>query len=274
VRRTSARARDAYVAAVEAHGWDGAWYRRAYFDDGTPLGSRESDECRIDSIAQSWSVISGRRRARRRQARAMRSLEEHLVDEDARLIRAAHAAVRPDAARSRLHQGLPAGRARERRAVHARRALGGARDRAAGDGDRAFELFQMLNPLHATPDAAEEVATYKVEPYVVAADVYTAPGSSAAAGGPGTRGGELDVPGRARGDPRLHASAATTLLRIEPRVPADWPEFTIEYRFGSGTRYWSGRGTSDALGHGHVSLAGRDVTPGERSARRPRPPLR
>ena len=76
---------DAYVAAIEAHGWDGGWYRRAYFDDGAPLGSRESDECRIDSIAQSWSVISGAG-APERQERAMRAFEEHLVDDDARLL--------------------------------------------------------------------------------------------------------------------------------------------------------------------------------------------
>src|SRR6185437_6410284 len=72
---------DRYVAAVEAHGWDGAWYRRAYFDDGTPLGSRENDECRIDAIAQSWSVISAAGDAAR-QAQAMQSFEENLVRED------------------------------------------------------------------------------------------------------------------------------------------------------------------------------------------------
>ncbi len=120
---------DAYVAAVEAHGWDGEWYRRAYFDDGTPLGSAESDECRIDSIAQSWSVISGRRRpgaagagdalARGAPGPARRPAPD-----------AAHAAVRPHARRPRLHQGVPARRAGERRAVHARGALGGARHRA------------------------------------------------------------------------------------------------------------------------------------------------
>src|SRR5205085_11467971 len=76
---------DAYAAAVEAHAWDGAWYRRAYFDDGTPLGSSESDECRIDAIAQSWSVLSGAG-APERQAQAMQSFEKYLVREDARLL--------------------------------------------------------------------------------------------------------------------------------------------------------------------------------------------
>src|SRR4029453_11271581 len=76
---------DAYAGAVEDHGWDGDWYRRAYFDDGTPLGSSTSEECRIDSIAQSWSVISGAGEPAR-QSQAMASLEQHLVREDARLI--------------------------------------------------------------------------------------------------------------------------------------------------------------------------------------------
>src|SRR5690606_30665363 len=75
----------AYAAAVEANGWDGYWYRRAYFDDGSPLGSSLNEECRIDSIAQSWSVISGAGDPDRR-TRAMQSLEEHLVREDARLL--------------------------------------------------------------------------------------------------------------------------------------------------------------------------------------------
>src|SRR5207244_13412097 len=76
---------DRYAAAADAHAWDGAWYRRAYYDDGTPLGTAESDECRIDSIAQSWSVISGAGDPER-QARAMQSLEEYLVREDVRLV--------------------------------------------------------------------------------------------------------------------------------------------------------------------------------------------
>src|SRR5262249_20299400 len=79
------RRADAYAAAVEASAWDGAWYGRAYFDDGTPLGSAQNEECRIDAIAQSWSVISGASQPERRSA-AMRSWEEHLVRDDARLL--------------------------------------------------------------------------------------------------------------------------------------------------------------------------------------------
>ena len=123
---------DAYAAAVEANAWDGAWYRRAYFDDGTPLGSASSEECRIDSIAQSWSVISGAGDAGATAARdALAGGAPGARGRPAP--HAAHAAVRHDAARSGLHQGLPARRARERRAVHPRRALGRAGHGTPGD---------------------------------------------------------------------------------------------------------------------------------------------
>jgi cyclic beta-1,2-glucan synthetase len=221
---------DAYVSAVETHGWDGEWYLRAFFDDGTPLGSSTSDECRIDAIAQSWSVISGAG-APDRQARAMRSLEEHLVDEDARLIRL----LTPPFDRSAHDPGyikgyLPGVRENGAQYTHAAAwaVLATAR---AGNGQRAFELFQMINPLLRTRTPAE-VATYKVEPYVIAADVYTAAGHlgrggwtwyTGAAGWLYQVGLEAILGFQRRGD----------VLRIDPRVPAGWPEFTIDYRFGA-----------------------------------------
>ena len=115
--------------ALEAEAWDGDWYRRAYFDDGTPLGSAQNEECRIDSIAQSWGVISG---AADRHARRTRDGRRRTTPHTARRRphHALHAAVRPECARPRLHQGVRAGRARERRAVHARRDLDGHRLRA------------------------------------------------------------------------------------------------------------------------------------------------
>ncbi|HEX8431006.1 MAG TPA: protein ndvB, partial [Longimicrobium sp.] len=165
---------DAYVAAVEAHAWDGEWYRRAYFDDGTPLGSREGDECRIDSIAQSWSVISGAG-APERQERAMRSLGEHLVDEDARLLML----LTPPFDHTPNDPGYIKGYlpgVRENGAQYTHAALWAVLATALrGDGDRAFHLYQMINPLTHTATAAD-ADRYKAEPYVVAADVYTAPG--------------------------------------------------------------------------------------------------
>ena len=223
------RQADDYTTAVEAHGWDGAWYRRAYFDDGTPLGSVGSDECRIDSIAQSWSVISGAGDPER-QALAMRSLEEHLVREDARLL----VLLTPPFDRTPHDPGYIKGYlpgVRENGAQYTHAALWAVLATAMrGDADRAFELFQMLNPLtHArTP---QDVATYKVEPYVVAADVYTADGQLG-------RGGWTWYTGSASWMYRVGLEGILGLVKrgdtlfVEPRAPAAWREYTIEYRHG------------------------------------------
>ncbi len=230
---TELRARaDAYAAAVEAHAWDGAWYRRAWFDDGTPLGSAQSEECRIDSIAQSWSVISGAGNPDR-QAQAMASLEEHLVREDARLLML----LTPPFDKTPLDPGYIKGYlpgVRENGAQYTHAALWAVLATAMrGAGDRAFELYQMINPLtHArTP---EDVATYKVEPYVVAADVYTAKGHLG-------RGGWTWYTGSASWMYRVGVEGILGLVKrgnalfIEPRAPAAWEEYSIEYRFGEAT---------------------------------------
>ncbi|MFZ5625198.1 MAG: GH36-type glycosyl hydrolase domain-containing protein [Gemmatimonadota bacterium] len=223
------RQADAYAAAVEAHGWDGAWYRRAYFDDGTPLGALQNDECRIDSIAQSWSVLSHAGDPER-QALAMRSLEEHLVREDARLLLLLTPPFDSTAQDPGYIKGYLPG-VRENGAQYTHAALWAVLATALrGNGDRAFELFQMLNPLtHArTP---EEVETYKVEPYVVAADVYTAKGQLG-------RGGWTWYTGSASWMYRVGLEGLLGLrkrgetLFVEPRAPARWREYTIEYRYG------------------------------------------
>jgi cyclic beta-1,2-glucan synthetase len=223
------RQADGYADAIEAHGWDGAWYRRAYFDDGTPLGSSQSDECRIDSIAQSWSVISGAGDPAR-QAEAMRSLEDHLVREDARLLML----LTPPFDKTPKDPGYIKGYlpgVRENGAQYTHAALWAVLATAMrGDGDRAFELYQMINPLtHArTP---EDVQTYKVEPYVVAADVYTAEGHLG-------RGGWTWYTGSASWMYRVGLEGILGFkkrgdtLFIEPKVPASWPGYTIEYRYG------------------------------------------
>jgi cyclic beta-1,2-glucan synthetase len=218
-----------YAAAVEMHGWDGAWYRRAYFDDGTPLGSAENDECRIDSIAQSWSVISGAGHPVR-QARAMQSLEKHLVREDARLLML----LTPPFDKTPKDPGYIKGYlpgVRENGAQYTHAALWAVLATAIQhNGDRAFELYQMLNPLTHTR-TMEEVETYKVEPYVVAADVYTAEGHLG-------RGGWTWYTGSASWMYRVGLEGILGFrkqgdtLFIEPRAPAAWPEYTIEYRYG------------------------------------------
>jgi cyclic beta-1,2-glucan synthetase len=219
----------AYTAAVEAHGWDGAWYRRAFFDDGTPLGSLASDECRIDSIAQSWSVISGAGDPHR-QGLAMRSLEEYLVRQDARLVML----LTPPFDKTPKDPGYIKGYlpgVRENGAQYTHAALWAVLATALqGRGDRAFELFQMLNPLTHARTAAE-VATYKVEPYVVAADVYTAEGQLG-------RGGWTWYTGSASWMYRVGLEGILGLerrgdtLAVEPRAPTAWGEYSIEYRHG------------------------------------------
>ena len=206
--RSSATQPTRYAAAVEANGWDGAWYRRAYFDDGTPLGSRTNDECRIDSIAQSWSVISGAGDPAR-QAQAMRSLEEHLVREDARLL----LLLTPPFDQTPHDPGYIKGYlpgVRENGAQYTHAALWAVLATALrGDGDRAFELFQMLNPLDAR--------AHRRRGGDVQGRAVRRRGRRVHRGGAARprrldvvhRLGELDVSRRARGDPRLHASAAT-----------------------------------------------------------------
>ena len=225
---------DQYVAAVETHAWDGAWYRRAFFDDGTPLGSAQSEECRIDSIAQSWSVISGAGRPER-QAQAMNSLGEHLVDEQARLIRL----LTPPFDKTPHDPGYIKGYlpgVRENGAQYTHAALWTVLATAMrGEGDRAFHQYQLLNPItHGDTPAA--VKTYKVEPYVVAADVYTTPGAVG-------RGGWTWYTGSASWMYRVGLEALLGFtkvgdtLRLKPCVPESWPELTIEYRFGTSTTY-------------------------------------
>ncbi len=219
----------AYAQAVELHAWDGAWYRRAYFDDGTPLGSASSDECRIDSLAQSWSVLSGVGDPAR-QAQAMLSLQQHLVSESERLIMLLTPPFNLTAHDPGYIKGYLPG-VRENGAQYTHAALWTVLATAMrGNGDRAFELFQMINPLlHSrTP---EEVSTYKVEPYVVAADVYTATGQVG-------RGGWTWYTGSASWMYRVGLEGILGLerhantLRIAPRAPESWPEYRVTYRFG------------------------------------------
>jgi cyclic beta-1,2-glucan synthetase len=223
---------DEYKLAVETDAWDGAWYRRAYFDDGSPLGSSTSDECKIDSIAQSWSIISGAGDPDRART-AMRSFNEHLVLEDARLL----LLLKPPFDKTTHDPGYIQGYlpgVRENGAQYTHAALWATLATAlSGDGERAMELFQMLNPIThaATPD---DVGKYKVEPYVIAADVYTAKGHVG-------RGGWSWYTGSASWVYRIALEAilgfkkrGNTLL-IEPCIPSSWKEFSIEYRYGAAT---------------------------------------
>jgi cyclic beta-1,2-glucan synthetase len=223
---------DAYSLAVETSGWDGQWYRRAYYDDGTPLGSAESDECRIDSIAQSWSVISGAG-SLPRQELAMRALNQHLVLEDARLIMLLAPPFNQGTHDPGYIMGYLPG-VRENGAQYTHAALWAVMATARkGDGDRAFELLQMINPLTRTANA-EDVQRYKVEPYVVPADVYTAP-AHVGRGGWTWYTGSASWMYRIGLEEILGFRKVGDTLRIEPCVPDAWASYDIVYRFGRAT---------------------------------------
>ena len=172
--------------SLDSEAWDGDWYRRAYFDDGTPLGSAVNDACRIDSIAQSWGVISGAAEPARAR-RAMASVEEHLVRRRDGLVLAPRAAIRPHAPRARLHQGLPAGRAGKWRPVHACGDLGGHRLRGARrrrQGGRAV-LDPESDPSHE--HASRESSATRSSPTSSRGTCTRSLRTSVAAAGPGTR---------------------------------------------------------------------------------------
>jgi cellobiose phosphorylase len=213
---------------IEQHGWDGAWYRRAYFDDGTPLGSASNAECRIDSIAQSWSVLSGAGNpARSRQA--MDALDHHLVRRRDGLVQL----LDPPFDTSSLDPGYIRGYVpgvRENGGQYTHAAIWASMAFAAlGDRRRAWELLTIINPANhsLSEDAAER---YKVEPYVVAADVYA---STSHVG----RGGWTWYTGSAGWMYRLILESLLGLrleidkLRFEPCLPPHWPSFTIDYRY-------------------------------------------
>jgi cellobiose phosphorylase len=149
---------------VETHGWDGEWYRRAFFDDGTPLGSATSEECQIDSIAQSWSVLSGIGNPDRAR-RAMRSLDNRLVRRDEAIIQL----LDPPFDKSRMDPGYIKGYVpgvRENGGQYTHAAIWAAMAFAEqGDSRKTWELLSMINPINHG-QSAESVAKYKVEPYV------------------------------------------------------------------------------------------------------------
>ncbi|MGD8592777.1 MAG: glucoamylase family protein, partial [Gammaproteobacteria bacterium] len=213
---------------IEANAWDGAWYRRAYFDDGTPLGSSENDECQIDSISQSWAVISGGGDPQRAR-QAMAAVDKRLVRRDTQLIQL----LDPPFDKSDLEPGYIKGY------VPGVRENGGQYTHAAiwattafamqGDRERAWEMFDMLNPINHGSEPAE-IERYKVEPYVMCADIYGAPPHTG-------RGGWTWYTGAAGWMYRLTVETLLGLqlevdqLRITPCIPAHWESYKVHYRY-------------------------------------------
>ncbi len=218
---------------IEAAAWDGAWYRRAWFDDGTVLGSAANAECQIDSIAQSWSVLSGAAPAERAR-RAMASLDERLVHRDSRLVQLLDPPFDTSKPSPGYIQGYVPG-VRENGGQYTHAAAWVAMAFAAlGDGERAWELFALLNPLSHAGDAAA-VATYQVEPYVLAGDVY-ANASHTGRGGWTWYTGSAGWMLRLTTESLLGLQRRGNLLRMRPLLPSHWQAFDMQYRFGA-SRY-------------------------------------
>jgi cyclic beta-1,2-glucan synthetase len=173
-RAASWRRKAASLAdSLDREGWDGAWYRRAYYDDGTPLGSAANDECRIDSISQSWAVLSGAGNPDRAR-QAMDSVERHLLRRADRLLLLLDPPFDLTPSDPGYIDGYPPG-IRENGGQYTHAAVWSLMAFAGlGEGDKAVELFDLLNPIHHASRRAE-VRKYKVEPYVVAADIYSQP---------------------------------------------------------------------------------------------------
>ena len=213
---------------IREHAWDGQWYRRAYFDDGTPLGSHENEECKIDSIAQSWSVLSKAGDADRTAA-AMLSADKHLVRKEEGLIQL----FNPPFDKSDLNPGyikgyVPGVRENGGQYTHAAIWLVMA-FAAQGNTKRTWDLLQMINPINRG-NTEEKIAVYKTEPYVIAADVYAVEKHRG-------RGGWTWYTGSAGWMYQLIISSFIGLKRegntlsFSPCIPKEWEDFEINYRF-------------------------------------------
>jgi cyclic beta-1,2-glucan synthetase len=213
--------------------WDGDWYRRAYFDDGTPLGSVRSEECKLDSLTQSWAVLSGTGQPRRAE-RAMNAVRAHLVRRDAQIV----LLLSPPFDRMGHDPGyikgyLPGVRENGGQYTHA--ALWAIIALARlGQGDEAMELFHMINPINHMR-TADSIERYRAEPYAVAADVYAHPmhvGRGGWSWYTGSAGWMYQAAIQALLGVRLNGST----MIVDPCIPAAWPHYSLDWRIGR-TRY-------------------------------------
>jgi cellobiose phosphorylase len=215
-------------SAIERSGWDGDWYRRGWFDDGSPLGTAGNVECRITSIPQSWSVLSGAGDSDRSR-RAMHAVDAHLVDRDAALLQLLdppfdHSNPSPGYIQGYVRGVRENGGQYTHAAVWATMAFAALRDT-----DHAWELARMINPINHA-ESANGIAVYKSEPYVVASDVYSlAP--HAGRGGWTWYTGSAGWMYRLILESLLGLTVDSNLLRIVPCIPREWKSFRIHYRY-------------------------------------------
>jgi cyclic beta-1,2-glucan synthetase len=219
-------------ANIEKNAWDGEWYRRAYFDDGTPLGSSTNDECQIDSISQSWGVLSGAAPADR-AATAMAHVDARLVRRDSGIVQL----LDPPFDDGKLNPGYIRGYVpgvRENGGQYTHAAIWTAMAFAhMGNGARAWELLRMINPVNHSSNPAE-TAIYKVEPYVVTADVY-AVAPHVGRGGWSWYTGSAGWMYRLMVESLLGFGRHDDKLVLTPQLPEGWPGFSMAYRHGSAT---------------------------------------
>jgi cyclic beta-1,2-glucan synthetase len=243
--------------AIEREAWDGDWYRRGYFDDGTPLGSVLSDECRIDSIAQSWGVISAGAE-RERAVRAMAAVNAQLVSRSDGLVKLFTPAFDRTPHDPGYIKAYPPG-LRENGGQYTHAAMWSVLAFALlGDGDRAAELFSIMNPInHASTRAG--IHRYKVEPYVVCADVYSAP-EHIGRGGWTWYTGSAGWMYRTATEGILGIHLRGRVLLINPCIPRAWTGFEVTYKYGA-SRYRIAVENPNGVNGGvtRASLDGREI---------------
>jgi cellobiose phosphorylase len=225
------RARQLSVAA-EHEAWDGAWYRRAFYDDGTPVGSKDSDECKIDSLCQSWAIISGAAQ-RERADQAMESALEELVDTEGKVIKLLTPPFNKTDKNPGYIKGYPPGvRENGGQYTHAAAWLIIA-TALQGRGDKAFELFNLINPINAT-ETERGIETYRAEPYVMCGDVYSEPPLRGRAGWSWYTGsaGWLYQAGI---EHIMGLTVHPLYFTINPCIPSGWEHSSIKYRRGERT---------------------------------------
>jgi cellobiose phosphorylase len=218
--------------AIEKNAWDGAWYLRAFYDDGSPLGASKNAECIIDSLAQSWSIISGGGKLDRSKL-AMESVDKNLIKKEEGLI----LLFTPPFDKSDQNPGyikayVPGVRENGGQYTHAATWVINAYA-MLGEGDKACKLFNAINPINHSRTSLE-CATYKVEPYVMAADVY-AVSPHIGRGGWTWYTGAAGWMYRVGIEHILGFKKEGNKLRIDPCIPKDWKEFNIKYKYGSTT---------------------------------------
>ena len=243
---------------LEHHAWDGQWYLRAFFDSGEPLGSQSNSECQIDSLPQSWSVLSCSGDPERSRL-AMQSVDERLIRRDDGLIQLFEPPFTAGALDPGYIKGYIPG-VRENGGQYTHGAIWTAMAFAQmGERERAWELFTLLNPIHHG-DTPEQTAVYKVEPYVVAADVYAVP-PHVGRGGWTWYTGSAGWMYRLLLETLLGVNLEGDQLRLSPLMPKAWPTFTIRYRYRQ-TMYHITitRNVSDSSEEEALTLDGRLLT--------------